>query len=74
MNKEIIRKLIKIEILKYEIIKEILPGKVVHRLNNFEKEAVTVIKDIALGFIGDTSEDHEEEIKKEVNKVKIDFL
>ena len=74
MNKEIIRKLIKIEILKYEIIKEILPGKVVKRLNNFEKEAVTVIKDIALGFIEEPSEEHGGEIKKEVKKVKIDFL
>lgn len=74
MNKGIIIKLIKIEKLKYEIIKDLLPKKAFNRLNKFEKEAATVIKDIALNIIRDSSENVEEETKKEIKKVKIDFL
>ena len=75
MNSEIIKKLIKIEKLKYEVIKDILPEKVLHRLNNFEKEATTVIRDIALDFIRESSENAtEDESKKEIKKVKVDFL
>ena len=74
MNGEIIKKLIKIEKLKYEIIKDILPEKALNRLNNFEQEAATVIKDIALDFIRDSSEKSEEDVKKKVKKVKVEFL
>jgi len=74
MNKEIIRKLIKIEKLKYEIIKDILPEKVLHRINNLEKQVATVIKDIVFDLMEEHSKDHEEETKKEVKKVKIEFL
>ncbi|MCB2291396.1 hypothetical protein LGK97_16840 [Clostridium sp. CS001] len=74
MNSEIIKKLIKIEKLKYEVIKDILPEKALLKLNNFEKEAMTIIKDIALDFINESSEGSKEEVKKEVKKVKVDFL
>ena len=75
MNSEIIKKLIKIEKLKYEVIKDILPEKVLQKLNNFEKEAATVIKDIALDFIRESSEKvTEDESKKEIKKIKVDFL
>ena len=40
----------------------------------YEKEAATVIKDITLDFIREASEKNEEEVKKEVKKVKVDFL
>jgi len=66
--------LIKIEKLKYEIIKDILPEKVLHRINNLEKQVATVIKDIVFDLMEEHSKDHEEETKKEVKKVKIEFL
>jgi len=73
MNKEIIKKVIKIEKLKYEIIKDMLPEKALHRLKKFENQAVMVIKDIVIEIINEPSED-EEEIVKEVKKVKVNFL
>ena len=74
MNREIIKKLIKIEKLKYEIIKDILPEKSVNRINKFEKEATTVIKDIVLDLMQESCEDDVKKNKKEVKKVKVDFL
>ena len=74
MNSEIIKKLIKIERLKYEVIKDILPEKALHKLNKFENEAVTVIRDIAFEFMQEFCEKTEDEPKKETKKVKVDFL
>jgi len=77
MNSEIIRKMIKIEKLKYEIIKDILPEKALNKLNKFEKCATTVIKDIALDVIREFSQkdvDDNQESKSEIKKVKVDFL
>lgn len=74
MNGKIIRKLIRIEKFKYEIIKDILPKKVVYKLNNFEKEAIIVIKDIGLDLMNESCEKDEGEAKKEIKKVKVDFL
>ncbi|MBZ9688566.1 hypothetical protein G9F72_019750 [Clostridium estertheticum] len=74
MNSEIIKKLIKIEKLKYEIIKDILPEKALSRLNKFEKQTATVISDITLEVMREFSEEDEEEAKKEIKKVKVDFL
>jgi hypothetical protein len=74
MNSEIIKKLIKIEKLKYEIIKDMLPEKALHRLNNFEKEAMTIIKDIAVSVMSENFEKSEDEVEKQVKKVKVDFL
>ena len=73
MNKEVIKKLIKIEKLKYQVIKDILPEKALNRLNNFEKEIVSVIKDMAFESLGKTSEEAEEVTRKEVKKIKVDF-
>jgi len=74
MYKEIIKKFIKIEKLKYEIIKDILPEKVLSGLNKFENEAAIVLRDIVLDIINEPSQKGEEETKKEVKKVKVDFL
>lgn len=74
MNKEIIKKLIKIEKLKYEVLKDILPEKALQRLNKFEKEAATVIKEIALELLQDSCEEESKDTKKETKKVKVDFL
>jgi hypothetical protein len=74
MNSEIIKKLIKIERLKYEVIKDILPGKALQGLNKFEKEASTVIKDITLDLLRESCDEAADESKKEIKKVKVDFL
>jgi len=75
MNSEIIKKLMKIERLKYEVIKDILPKKALLKLNKVEKEVTTIIRDIALDFIKEYSEkDTEDEPKKEIKRVKVDFL
>jgi hypothetical protein len=75
LNNEIIKKVIKIEKLKYEIIKDILPKKALQRLNYLEKEADMVIRDIALDFINESYEnDEEKEPKKQIKRVKVDFL
>ena len=74
MNKEIIKKLIKIEKLKYEVIKDILPEKFLNRLNDFEKEATKVIKDIGLDLMKESSEKAKEDSEKESKRVKVDFL
>jgi hypothetical protein len=74
MNSEIIKKLIKIEKLKYEIIKDILPEKALHRLNNFEKEAMTIIKDIAVGVMSESCEKSEDDVEKQAKKISVDFL
>ena len=73
MNKEVIKKLIKIEKLKYQVIKDILPEKALNRLNNFEKEIVSVIKDMAFESLGETLDEAEEVTRKEVKKIKVDF-
>ena len=73
MNKEVIKKLIKIEKLKYQVIKDILPEKALNRLNNFEKEIVSVIKDMAFEALGETLDEAEEVTRKEVKKIKVDF-
>lgn len=74
MNKDIIGKLIKIEKLKYEVIKDILPEKALLKLNNFERELTVLVKDIALDFMRDNSQKNRAETKNEVKKVKVDFL
>lgn len=74
MNKGIIKKLIKIEKLKYEIIKDILPEKMVNGINNLEKEVITVIRDIVSDLIQEPCEDDAKENKKGAKKVEVDFL
>ena len=75
MNKEVVKKLIQIEKLRYEVLKDILPEKALQKLNNFEKEAFSFIKEIVLELMEEEHlEKTEEEVKKEVRKVKINFL
>lgn len=74
MNKEVVKKLIQIEKLRYEVLKDILPEKALQKLNNFEKEAFSLIKEIVLEIMEEEHlEKTEEEVKKEVRKVKVDF-
>jgi DNA-directed RNA polymerase beta' subunit len=71
MNKEFIKKMIKAETLKYEAIKEILPEKVRKRVDDIEKEAFSLIKDIAIYMIQEEKDEKEEE--KTTKKVEVDF-
>jgi hypothetical protein len=75
MNKEVVKKMIQIEKLRYEVLKDILPEKALQKLNNFEKEAFSLIKEIVLELMEEEHlEKTEEEVKKEVKKVKVNFL
>lgn len=71
MNKEFIKKMIKAETLKYEALKEILPEKVKKRVDDIEKEAFSLIKDIAIYMVQEEKEEKEE--KRTTKKVEVDF-
>ena len=71
MNKEFIKKMIKAETLKYEALKEILPEKVRKRVDDIEKEALGLIKDIAIYMIQEEKDEKEE--RKITKKVEVDF-
>ncbi|AEY64513.1 hypothetical protein [Clostridium sp. BNL1100] len=73
MNKEFIKNMIKSEILRYEAFKEILPKDVRTKLEGFEKEAVSVMKDIAIEIVTENSNKDEGAERKEVRKVSVDF-
>lgn len=73
MRKEFIKKMVKAELLRYEAIKEILPENVKNNINKIEKDAVEVIKDLAIEFLKDEGANKEKEVKKEIKKVKVDF-
>lgn len=65
MNKQFIKKMIKAEALRYSAVKEILPDEIKKRVDNFEKEALDVLKDIAFEAVEEKSE------TKECKKVNI---
>lgn len=73
MEKEFIKKMIKAEILRYEAIKEILPDRAKKHIDAIEKDAVEVIKDFALEIIKDNTSSKEQQTKKEIKKVNVDF-
>ncbi len=74
MNKKFIKSMIKSEILKYDALKEILPEDVKTKFERFEKEVISVMKDIAIEIVTDNSNKDEGAEKKEVRKVSVDFL
>lgn len=65
MNKEFIKKMIKAEALRYSAIKEILPEGLKKRVDNFEKDAISILKDVAFEEFQEKSE------AKECKKVNI---
>lgn len=71
MNKEFVKKIIKAEKYKYEAIKEILPTPLKKRVETFEKEALALFKEVALEIVKEDRK--EEENKKAVKKVDVDF-
>ncbi len=74
MNKKFIKNMIKSEILKYDALKAILPEDVKTKFERFEKEVISVMKDIAIEIVTDNSNKDEGAEKKEVRKVSVDFL
>jgi hypothetical protein len=71
MNKEFIKNLIKAEKYKYEAIKEILPSNLRCKLDEFEKDALSILKDVAFEIIKEGSE--VKTSKKSTKKVEVDF-
>lgn len=77
MNKEFIKKILLAEKLRYEAFKELLPENAKTKVNAMEKDAISLLKDIALemfaeGIQGENGKDNKE--RKEVKKVSVDFL
>lgn len=70
MNREFIKKMIKAEALRYEAIMEVLPPAVSKRVKQFQGEAESILKEIALELIEEKSGPND---KKEIKKVKVDF-
>jgi hypothetical protein len=81
MNKEFVKKMIKAKRLEYEAIKEIMPVSLRDRIDTFEKETFSLVKDLAIEIL---SEDAHEKSKcnsdnncnkdnKNVKKISVDF-
>ena len=69
MNTVFLSKIIKAKKLEYEAIKEIMPNGIRKKVDSFEKEALNLIKDIAIEMI------KEETVveNKAVKKIGVDF-
>lgn len=81
MNKEFVKKMIKAKRLEYEAIKEIMPDAIKNRIDSFQKDAFSLIKDIAIEII---KEDMDNKSKcnidtninkdnKNIKKISVDF-
>lgn len=73
MNKEFIVKIIKAKQLEYEAFKEILPESIRKQMDNFQKDAVDLLKDVAIELIKDNAEKPKVEVIKTTKKVEVDF-
>ncbi|WP_160685037.1 hypothetical protein [Clostridium sp. C2-6-12] len=81
MNKEFAKKMIKAKRLEYEAIKEIIPERLKDRIDTFEKEAFSLIKDLAFEILSEeahenskcNSDDNCNKDSKNVKKISVDF-
>jgi hypothetical protein len=73
MNKEFVKKIIRAEKLRYEAIKEVLPNNLRKKVETFEKDTMTIIKDIALEMMSDDLEKENTENNKKTKRVEVDF-
>lgn len=64
MNKEFVKKMLKAEMLRYSAIKEIMPEAIKGRIDNFEKEAAGILKEVVFEAFEEKSEDNPKECKK----------
>jgi len=81
MNKEFAKKMIKAKRLEYAAIKEIMPEGLKNRIDSFEKEAFTLIRDLAVEILSEdaneknkcNSENNINKDDKNVKKINVDF-
>jgi hypothetical protein len=73
MNKEFVKKMIRAEKLKYEAIKEVLPDNLRKKVENFEKDTINLLKDIAVEIIKEDLNNSADENIKKTKKVEVDF-
>lgn len=73
MNKEFVRKLVKSEILRYEAFKEILPDSVRRRVEDFERDAGNLIRELGIEMMKGNVQTEDSEDKKAARKVNVEF-
>ena len=81
MNKEFAKKMIKAKRLEYEAIKEVMPDGLKNRIDSFEKEAFTLIRDLAVEILSEdanekskcNSENNLNQDGKNVKKINVNF-
>lgn len=71
MNKKLIKDIIKLKKMEYEIFKEIMPESITNKIEKVEKEVLSLGTDIVLDLIKEDK--YETKENKEVKKVGIDF-
>lgn len=75
MNKEFVKNMIKAEKYKYLAIKEILPSDIRERVDDLEREALNLIKDVVFEIMKENLEEKTSKntTQKITKKVDIDF-
>lgn len=81
MNKEFAKRMIKTKRLEYEAIKEVMPESLRDRIDTFEKEVFSLIKDLAIEILSEdahekskcNSDDNCNKDSKNVKKISVDF-
>lgn len=71
MNKKLIKDIIKLKKMEYEIFKELMPKSITNKIEKVEKEVLSLGTDIVLDLIKDNK--YEAKENKEVKKVGVDF-
>jgi hypothetical protein len=73
MNKEFVKKIVKSEILRYEAFKEILPDSARKRVENLERDAGSLIRELGLEMMKGNVQTEDSEDKKAARKVNVEF-
>ncbi|OPJ59706.1 hypothetical protein [Clostridium oryzae] len=73
MNNNFVKNMLMAEKYKYKAIKELLPESMKKRAQLWEKNAVNLLKDIAVEIVSEETAEQGTTAKKEVKKVKVDF-
>lgn len=71
MNKKLIKDIIKLKKMEYEIFKELMPESITNKIEKVEKEVLSLGTDIVLDLIKEDK--YETKENKEVKKVGVDF-
>ncbi|MDY4077555.1 MAG: hypothetical protein SOY42_02015 [Clostridium sp.] len=71
MNKKLIKDIIKLKKMEYEIFKELMPECITNKIEKVEKEVLSLGTDIVLDLIKENK--YETKENKEVKKVGVDF-